>query len=73
VSSALSVCLLVVSLFIAEYVVADVGLLIAGLFMLAMFFIIGALIAMLVEVGIATRQARDGTLGRPTHHDPPTQ
>lgn len=65
VSSALSVCLLVVSLFLAEYVVAEVGLLIASLFMLAMLLIIGALVAMLAEVGIATRQARDGSVDLP--------
>ncbi len=61
VASALIVCLLVVSLFVSEYIVASVGLLIASLFMLAMFLIIAALVVMLFEVTIATRQANAGS------------
>lgn len=61
VASALAVCLLVVTLFLAEFIAIEVAGLIASLFMLAMVIIIGALVSMLLEVTIATKQAEEGT------------
>lgn len=61
VASAFVVCLVVVALFVSDYVSLSLTGTIASLFMLAMLLIIAGLTALLSEVSIATRQARDGT------------
>lgn len=59
VSSAVLICLVVVSLFVDGLVATGLELWIAGLFMLAMVLITFGLACLLVEVGMAARQVRD--------------
>ena len=61
VASAFVVCLVVVALFVADFVSLSLTKTIASLFMLAMLLIIAGLTALLREVSIATRHARDGS------------
>lgn len=61
VASAFVVCLVVVALFVSDIVSLSLTGTIASLFMLAMLLIIAGLTALLSEVSIATRQARDGS------------
>jgi hypothetical protein len=53
-SSALMVCLVVVTLFLGNALDVDLGKIIAGLFILAMFALIGSLMFFLREIFIAT-------------------
>lgn len=59
VSSAVLICLVVVSLFVDGLVATGLELWIAGLFMLAMVLITFGLACLLIEVGMAARQVRD--------------
>ncbi|MGB5258743.1 MAG: DUF2721 domain-containing protein [Woeseiaceae bacterium] len=59
VASAFVVCLVVVALFVGDFVSLSLTGTIASLFMLAMLLIIAGLTALLSEVSIATRQARN--------------
>ena len=61
VGGALVVCLVVVALFLGDIAAPSLAGIIASLFMLAMLLIISGLILLLGEVGVATRQARDGS------------
>lgn len=63
VSSAVLICLVVVSLFVDGLVSTGLELWIAGLFMLAMVLITFGLACLLVEVGMAARQVRDTHAG----------
>jgi hypothetical protein len=57
VSSAFVVCVLVVALFVNDFVAVDLGALVAALFVVAMLLIIVGLGTLLLEVGLASRQA----------------
>jgi len=57
VSCAFVVCVLVVALFVNDFVSADLGALVAGLFVVAMLLIIIGLLLILIEVTLASRQA----------------
>lgn len=57
VSCAFVVCVLVVALFVNDFVAADLGVLVAALFVVAMLLIIAGLGLLLLEVGLASRQA----------------
>ncbi|MBS3746875.1 MAG: DUF2721 domain-containing protein, partial [Wenzhouxiangellaceae bacterium] len=63
VSSAVSICIVVVALFLDGLATAGLGLWIAGLFMLAMLLITGGLACLLVEVGMAARQVQQTDAG----------
>jgi hypothetical protein len=57
VSCAFVVCVLVVALFVNDFVAADLGGLVAALFVVAMLLIIAGLLLILIEVTLASRQA----------------
>ncbi len=57
VSCAFVVCVLIVALFVNDFVSADLGALVAGLFVVAMLLIIIGLLLILIEVTLASRQA----------------
>lgn len=54
-SAGLSVCLLVLSIFIGGFFEQDVGTLIVGLFAAAMLLLIGSLVFFLREISLATQ------------------
>lgn len=58
VTSALLVCVVIVSLFIGDFVDTEMGRVIAVLFISAMSLISAALLCLLVEVSISTRRLR---------------
>ena len=58
VGAALFICLVVVALFLDDYVMPDLSLMIASLFVLAMLSMVIGLLLFLHEVGLATRQTR---------------
>ena len=60
VGGALTICLVVVSLFVGDFTRVNVGLLIATFFVTAMLLIISGLLCFLVEVGISTSRMRQG-------------
>jgi Protein of unknown function (DUF2721) len=60
VSSALAICLVIVTLFVGEYVVINITALIAILFVVAMFLLVSGLVLLLREVSVATRHMRQG-------------
>jgi hypothetical protein len=60
VSSALAICLVIVTLFVGEYVVINITALIAILFVVAMFLLVSGLVLLLREVNVATRHMRQG-------------
>jgi len=60
VSSALTVCVVIVALFIGDFVTFNIAALIAVLFVVAMLFIIVALVFLLREISVATRHMRAG-------------
>jgi hypothetical protein len=57
VSSAFVVCVLVVALFVNDFVAVELGGLVAALFIVAMVLIIAGLLLILIEVTLASRQA----------------
>ncbi len=60
VSSALLICLVVMSLFVGDLALINMGTLIAGLFIGAMILIIAALLLLLLEVSKSTRKMLEG-------------
>lgn len=60
VSGALMICLVIVALFVGDFVVFNIAIMIACLFVAAMLLIISGLVCLLREVGIAIRQLRQG-------------
>ncbi len=56
VCAALIICLVIVALFIGDYVAPDLSLIIASLFILTMFLMVVGLFFFLHEMGLATRQ-----------------
>jgi len=60
VSSALTVCVVIVALFIGDFVTFNIAALIAILFVVAMLLIIVALVFLLREISVATRHMRAG-------------
>jgi len=62
VLSALVVCLVIVCLFLGDMLGLNLAVVIASLFMLVMLLLTSGLIAFLLEVGVATDQARDDSL-----------
>jgi len=69
VSAALLVCLVIVTLFIAEYVSFDLAALIAGQFIGAMVLLIVGLMMLLVEVSISTQRLRQGIVEKFSIYD----
>lgn len=60
VSSALTICVVVMCLFIGDLVLVDMGTLIAALFIAAMMLIIFALLLLLLEVSNSTQKMLQG-------------
>lgn len=60
VGGALMICLVIVTLFVGQFVTSDISAIIATLFVLAMLSVIAGLILMLTEVGIATKRMQQG-------------
>jgi hypothetical protein len=60
VSGALAVCLVIMSLFIGEFVAFNLAALVGVLFVLAMALMIAGLLFLLREVNVSTRQMREG-------------
>jgi hypothetical protein len=58
VMSALLVCLVVVCMFVGDFLGLNAGTLIATLFVFAMLLVIGGLVLLLVEVSISTHNVR---------------
>jgi len=63
VGCAFVVCLLVMTLFVNDFVAVELGVLVAALFVVAMLLIILGLGLLLIEVGLASRQAREAASG----------
>jgi hypothetical protein len=63
VGGALTVCLVVVSLFVGIFVDVNLSVVVAILFVLAMLLIISGLLFLLKEVGIATSRMQQGMEG----------
>ncbi len=61
VGGALFICIVVVALFLGDMVAPGLATVIASLFMFAMLLVISGLIFLLAEVGLAARQAHDGS------------
>jgi Protein of unknown function (DUF2721) len=60
VSGALTVCLVIVTLFVGDFVNFNLAAAIAVLFVIAMLLIISGLLFLLREVGVSTRHIRQG-------------
>ena len=60
VAGALTICLVIMALFLGEFVDFNIALLVAALFVLAMLLIVAGLVFLLREIGVATRQMRQG-------------
>jgi len=60
VTGALAVCLVIVALFVGEFVVFNIALAVAVLFVLAMTLIVIGLLFLLREVGLSAQQMRQG-------------
>ena len=60
ISGALAVCLVIVALFLGEFVAVNIALVVAVLFVLAMVLIVAGLMFLLSEVGLSTRHMREG-------------
>lgn len=60
VTGALAVCLVIMALFVGEFVIFNIALPIAVLFVLAMVLLIGGLLFLLREVNVSTRHMREG-------------
>ncbi len=60
VSGALMICLVIVALFVGQFVTINLSIVIAILFILAMLFVIGGLICLLYEISIATSRMQQG-------------
>jgi hypothetical protein len=60
VSGALAVCLVIVALFVGDFVSFNISAVIAILFVIAMLLIVAGLVFLLREIGISTRTMRQG-------------
>lgn len=60
VAGALAVCLVIVALFLGEFVAFNIALAVAALFVLAMVLIVAGLVFLLSEVNLSTRHMRAG-------------
>ncbi|MDT8398291.1 MAG: DUF2721 domain-containing protein [Pseudomonadales bacterium] len=60
VSGALTICLVIVTLFIGDFVTFNLSILIALLFIVAMLLVISGLVLLLFEVSVSTRRMRQG-------------
>jgi len=60
VGAALLICLVVMTLFLGDFALFDMGLLIAALFVVAMVLMVLGLLLLLLEVSISTRNMRQG-------------
>jgi thiosulfate reductase cytochrome b subunit len=60
VSGALAVCLVIVSLFVGEFIALNMAAAIAVLFVVAMLLIISGLVFLLREISVATQHMREG-------------
>ena len=60
ISGALAVCLVIVTLFLGEFVAVNIALIVAVLFVSAMVLIVAGLMFLLTEVGLSTRHMREG-------------
>jgi hypothetical protein len=60
ISGALAVCLVIVALFLGEFVAVNIALIVAVLFVLAMVLIVAGLMFLLSEVSLSTRHMREG-------------
>ena len=60
ISGALAVCLVIVTLFLGEFVAVNIAVVVAVLFVLAMVLIVAGLMFLLTEVSMATRHMREG-------------
>ena len=59
-SGALTVCLVIVALFLGEFVSFNISRVIAILFVIAMLLIIAGLVFLLREIAVSTRTMRQG-------------
>jgi len=60
VTGALAVCLVIMALFVGEFVVFNIAALVAVLFVIAMILMIAGLLFLLREVNVSTRTMRQG-------------
>jgi Protein of unknown function (DUF2721) len=60
VTAALAVCVVIVTLFVGEFVAVNLSALIATLFVLAMLLMLTGLVCLLREVNVSTRHMRQG-------------
>ena len=60
ISGALAVCLVIVTLFLGEFVAVNISVIVAVLFVLAMVLIVSGLMFLLSEVSLSTRHMREG-------------
>lgn len=60
VSGALTVCLVIVALFVGDFVTFNISAVIAVLFVVAMLLIISGLVFLLREIGVSTKTMRQG-------------
>lgn len=60
IAGALAVCLVIVALFVGEFVAFNIAIAVAVLFVLAMVLIVSGLVFLLTEVNVSTRHMREG-------------
>ncbi len=60
VSGALAVCLVIIALFLGEFVSFNIAMPVATLFVIAMVLIVLGLVFLLTEVNVSTRHMREG-------------
>jgi hypothetical protein len=60
VAGALAICLVIIALFVGEFVAFNIAVAVAVLFVLAMILIVAGLMFLLREVSLATRHMREG-------------
>jgi hypothetical protein len=60
IAGALAVCLVIVALFVGEFVAVNIAAAVAVLFVLAMVLIVAGLMYLLSEVNVSTRHMREG-------------
>ena len=60
ISGALSVCLVIMALFLGEFVAVNISVIVAVLFVLAMVLIVAGLMFLLSEVSLSTSHMREG-------------
>jgi hypothetical protein len=74
VTGALAVCLVIMTLFVGEFVVFNIVALVAALFVLAMLLLITGLVFLLREVNVSTRHMRQGMeVALEDNPEPPTR